>query len=303
MVSNSNNPLVSIIVATYNSSATIIETLDSIYDQTYNNIELIITDDNSKDNTCDKVSEWLEKKSDRFFCSILCTSSFNTGVSGNLNRGLAKAHGTWIKPLGGDDMLFPNYLDKVLSNAVNVDMVATQLYLFKNEKEIIEKGTDLSFLNNKSSKQIAKYYARIHPFFNVPSLIIRKSVYEKIGLYDERSPYFEDVPFLMNFFKFGLKACFLKDVLVWYRVGGVSHQDDFEKAILGNKRLLDVCRLCIYANLDRFNLIDMLVALDQAIWAFSLTRKKVLLYNLYCSRYNILKTFIKWISLKSLLRS
>jgi len=51
MVQNNSLPLVSIVVVTYNSSSTILETLDSIKAQTYRNIELIVSDDHSTDNT------------------------------------------------------------------------------------------------------------------------------------------------------------------------------------------------------------------------------------------------------------
>lgn len=286
---DNNNPLVSVIVATFNSSSTIIETLDSIFHQSYPNVELIVTDDKSTDDTCSLVKRWISEKSNRFHKCILCETLVNTGVSGNFNRGLSLAEGEWIKPFGGDDILFPEYLEKVLSCGKNVDMVATQLYLFKNDKKILEKGTDLSFINRCTSNKVAKYYARIHPFLNVPTLIIKRSVYDRIGFYDERSPFFEDVPFIMSFFKAKLKAFFLDEVLVWYRVGGMSHQVDFEKAFSGNKKLLDVCKLCIYPNLSWYNPIDFLVMIDQLVWSTAIRYKLVLLYKFYCSRYNLLK--------------
>ncbi len=293
-------PVVSVIVATYCSEETIIDTLDSIYNQTYPSIELIVTDDCSKDRTCEKVSIWISEHKERFINCSLILSECNTGVSANFNRGLEVAKGEWIKPFGGDDMLFPDYLVKAIDSGNNVDMVLTQLYLFKNDKEIVDKGNDLSFINKCSSEKISKYYARIHPFFNVPTIIVRRNVYDKIGYYDERSPYFEDVPFLMSFFNVGLKAHFLDEILVWYRVGGVSHQNDFERAFSGNKKLVDVCNVFIYNHLKWYNFIDLLVLIDQNIWKFTIHRKYYFLYKVYFSRYNMLRRFNKWISQKAL---
>ena len=54
-------PLVSICVITYNSSKTVVETLESIKNQSYSNIELVVSDDCSPDNTVELVQQWLEK--------------------------------------------------------------------------------------------------------------------------------------------------------------------------------------------------------------------------------------------------
>ena len=56
-----NCPLVSVIVVTYNSSKYIIETLDSIKNQTYSNLEIIITDDSSNDMTMSRINNWLDR--------------------------------------------------------------------------------------------------------------------------------------------------------------------------------------------------------------------------------------------------
>ena len=67
-------PLVSILVVTYNSSEYIIETLNSCYSQEYKNIELIISDDKSSDNTVEICEEWLTLNASRFYNTCLLVS-------------------------------------------------------------------------------------------------------------------------------------------------------------------------------------------------------------------------------------
>ena len=88
-----DNPLVSVVVITYNSSKYILECLDSIYNQTYQKIELIISDDCSKDNTVEICRDWLAVNDDRFLGTNLVLSEINTGVSANCNRGVHVSHG------------------------------------------------------------------------------------------------------------------------------------------------------------------------------------------------------------------
>ena len=80
--------LISIVVITYNNSNYIEETLESIKSQTYNNIELIVSDDCSTDKTVEITEEWIDKNRDRFANVKLITTPVNTGISKNCNRGL-----------------------------------------------------------------------------------------------------------------------------------------------------------------------------------------------------------------------
>ncbi len=77
------SPLVTIVVLCYNSSNTIIETLESIYNQTYQNIELIISDDFSLDESVLIAQNWLSEKNSRFVDSHTLTSHKNEGISAN----------------------------------------------------------------------------------------------------------------------------------------------------------------------------------------------------------------------------
>ena len=104
-------PLVSIVVASYNASKTIIETLESIKAQTYSPLELIVADDCSQDDTAVKCEEWLAKNQNRFVRSKLIVNEENKGISANFNIGVRASSGEWVK-IFGDDILLPDAIEK-----------------------------------------------------------------------------------------------------------------------------------------------------------------------------------------------
>lgn len=105
-------PLVSIIVITYNSSKYVLETLESAKAQTYKNIELIISDDGSTDETIKICQEWLNTNQHEFVNTELITVEKNTGIPANCNRGVKVAKGEWIKVLAGDDVMLDDAIKK-----------------------------------------------------------------------------------------------------------------------------------------------------------------------------------------------
>lgn len=113
--------LVSIIVPTYNSSNFVLDTLESIAKQTYPQLELIVTDDGSQDTTVSIVGTWLSCHNERFNCTCLLESEINTGIAKNLNRGLKKCKGRYIKVIAGDDVLLPNCIEDNINYAVAHD--------------------------------------------------------------------------------------------------------------------------------------------------------------------------------------
>jgi glycosyltransferase involved in cell wall biosynthesis len=94
------NPLVSIIIPTYNLSAYIAETLNSVQSQSFKNFEVLIIDDTSDDNTVEIVKTY-QKQDQRFKLFINCHKK---GVSGARNTGIDHAIGEWIAFLDGDDI-------------------------------------------------------------------------------------------------------------------------------------------------------------------------------------------------------
>src|SRR5690606_12985960 len=86
----------------------ILDTLESVKNQSWDNIELIISDDGSTDNTIAICSNWLVENQDRFYNALLITVTENTGIPSNCNRGLRAIQGEWLKVISGDDLLLNN---------------------------------------------------------------------------------------------------------------------------------------------------------------------------------------------------
>ena len=102
------SPLVSVIVITYNSAEFVLQTLESINNQKYKNLELIISDDSSTDNTIEICENWVSLNSKFFTNCEIVNFMINTGIPANCSRGVAAANGKWIKLIAGDDLLMPN---------------------------------------------------------------------------------------------------------------------------------------------------------------------------------------------------
>ena len=77
------SPLVSVVLITYNSDRYVLDTLESVKNQSWDNIELIVSDDGSTDDTIFICSNWLYENKDRFFNTELITVAKNTGIPAN----------------------------------------------------------------------------------------------------------------------------------------------------------------------------------------------------------------------------
>ena len=220
-----NNILVSVIVATYNSSKTVIETLDSIKSQSYPNLEMIISDDASTDNSVELCEEWLSKNSGCFARTKLITVERNTGVCANLNRGVARSTGQWVKTIAADDILLPNCIQDYVRFG-NEHLDASFITSFERDyqntfaKENLIKaqkaGTgDLSIFEKSAETQLKVMAFNL--FVNAPTIFFKRSLYDLVGGFDESYTY-EDHPFYINVLEHGYKIYHIPKETVCYRV-------------------------------------------------------------------------------------
>lgn len=129
-------PRISIIIPVYNSEKYLEKCLTTVINQTYSNIEIIIIDDGSSDNSkliCEKYSTIDER--------IIFISKNNEGVSIARNTGIKIARGEWIYFLDSDDFLELNMFDELLEvvNKTNCDIVQFGYYNYKNGKILSER--------------------------------------------------------------------------------------------------------------------------------------------------------------------
>ena len=97
--------LFSVVVTCYNQEKLIEECLESVKEQSYDSLELIICDDKSSDGSVETIRKWIEKNSKRFDNVELIVNKRNLGIAGNHNAGLKKASGKFVTFIHGDDKL------------------------------------------------------------------------------------------------------------------------------------------------------------------------------------------------------
>lgn len=216
-------PLVSICVITYNSSETVIETLESIYNQTYRNIELIVSDDCSSDNTVEIVKDWLDEKRIRFQNAEIITVEKNTGVTGNVNRAVKKAKGEYVKDIAGDDILLSDYTEKCVSyleKNPEIDVLFTDVKFFSTDNSKVHKNSiiDYDFFKKNAKEQFSQIIKTGLPCIPTPSSIYTKKILEKLDYFDENIPMWEDGPIYFKLAKNNVKLYFLDTVGVLNRV-------------------------------------------------------------------------------------
>ena len=222
---NTLEPLVSVPVITYNSSKTVVETLDSIYNQTYPKLELIISDDCSTDNTVEICRGWIETHKERFVRTELLTVEKNTGVSANMNRAEAACQGEWVKPIAGDDILMPDcietYVDYVSkhSDAIYVFSKVETFGGEEDRRKVIESQFLYEFFNWPIERQYDFLTLERNCIPAATSFYNRNRIM-KLGVKnDERIPLLEDWPRWINLLKKGVRFCFIDKATINYRIG------------------------------------------------------------------------------------
>ena len=177
--------LVSIIIPTYNRAYILGRAVRSVFEQSYENLEVLIVDDGSTDNTSDIIRDFKDSRL-RFF-----HDSQNKGRAYALNIGIRNSKGNFLAILDSDDEYLPQKIKKsliILENSlINFDLVASNYYVIKRDKS--------------KTLGIKKPYQKKRIFPSSSSWVLKKGVFEKIGFFDERLLLTQDVDFFHRFLK------------------------------------------------------------------------------------------------------
>lgn len=222
-----NEPLVSIVVITYNSAQYVVETLESAKKQSYNNIELIVSDDCSLDSTVSICRDWIESNKLHFVKTTLITSEINTGIPANCNRGLYATQGVWMKIIAGDDTLLPSCIEENLKYVAcnpkaNVLLSRVNMYnvVIDESNRITNEQIEIPtwFFNERiAAEEQYQLLLKGDPIAITPSLFIKVVTLKSLNGYDELYRHIEDYPLWLKLTKAGVKLDFLDQATVNYR--------------------------------------------------------------------------------------
>ncbi|PWU00017.1 MAG: glycosyl transferase [Bacteroidetes bacterium] len=221
---------ISIITATYNSQATIADTLRSVANQDYPNVEHIIVDGASTDDTVKTVNSFPHVSH--------CISEKDRGLYDAINKGIQMTTGDVIGILNSDDF-FPN--NEVLSKIANafaeykVDAIYGNIAFVKPEN--LSRIVRLYSSRRFNTGKFAYGYMPAHPSFYV-----RKSCYDQFGVYQIDYKIAADYELLMRFMhRYGVSHKYIDEIIVYMRTGGVSNKNLGSRYIL-NKEIIRACK-------------------------------------------------------------
>lgn len=216
------NKLISIIIPVYNAEKYIDKCLDTLIHQTYTNLQIIIVDDGSKDdslNICKKIAS-----SDH---RIEIYSKENGGVSQARNDGIRYAKGEYIAFIDADDWVSLDYIEKLYTNInkTNSDITFCKYGIMQEDKlfyfepdypESIISGTQ------EFDSFLIRFFDKKHYFMGSSCRsLIKKSIIENIS-FNENLYMYEDLIFIFKCLMKSNKVSFINDILYFYRDNATS---------------------------------------------------------------------------------
>lgn len=204
------NKLVSVIIPAYNVEKYIGKTIESVLDQSYPTIEVIIVNDGSTDKTPEIISKYTQKDS-----RIIVVDQKNRGLSGARNAGLCLAKGEYLCIFDADDIMLPQKIEKqlqFLEKHLEYDFTYSDVYLFLN-------GTKKVYLEElPETKDIYKKLIQYGNFINPNTVFFRKKIYDKYGGFDEALRGSEDWDYWLKLSYQGVHFGHQPEALTLYRI-------------------------------------------------------------------------------------
>lgn len=237
------NKLVSVVIASFNAEKYIMDVLNSVKEQTYENLELIIADDCSVDHTQQIISDWLSEHRDRFIRVELLFASENQGTCRNYNRAMKESNGEYIKLVDGDDILLPECIamlvDECESKKLDL-LIGDVLWVQDDGNTYAEHYEDTikkhEFYEMDAERQHRELLLNNDIIITVGE-IFRKTFMERFHWFDERYDLLEDYPFWLRITEAGVKIPFFNKKVAKYRISTTSVRNPEKKTLIYNVRI------------------------------------------------------------------
>ena len=213
-----NKDKISIITICFNSAKTIRQTIESVLNQTYSNIEYIIVDGMSSDNTLEIIKEYEQLFNDKEI-SYRYISEPDNGIYDAMNKGIRMATGEWIGIINSDDWYERNALNEAFEEFLTdgVDLVYGYVRFYRNDiatyQEVIYE-TELPYRT-----------------MNHQGIVYRKNLHERYGYYNPNYKVCSDYQFLTSCYLNGATFKFIDKLISHFRHGGAHTQLGFNGGV------------------------------------------------------------------------
>ncbi|MBE9046131.1 glycosyltransferase [Pleurocapsales cyanobacterium LEGE 10410] len=224
-------PIVSVITVVFNGKEYLEQTIQSIAEQTYKNIEYIIIDGGSTDGTIEIIKQYEDKIVTRWL------SEGDRGLYDAMNKGIALAKGELIGILNSDDLYFPNTVAEVVKEYRKIRQPCV---IYGDMVRFAEEGqTESLFRGDLSERAFEK--AKI--IINHPTCFVHRSLYEKFGGFNLEYEVGADRELMLRFYRHGTTFIKLDQTLAKFRLGGTTSDQSlpniFQREVIQEYKLLN----------------------------------------------------------------
>lgn len=224
MKKNAVNPLVSVAIITFNQKEFLRHCIDSVLNQDYDNLEIVIADDASTDGTHELLQIYKAKYPAKFLIKI---SAFNQGITKNSNVAHFSCSGKYIAWMGGDDLMLPGKI------AAQVDIMEADdgITICYHDLDVFDSSSDRTLYlfseNNKPREGGCSVLVKYGAFNGACSSMVRRSA-TPAGGFDERLPIASDWLYWVQSTYGGGKISYTNKILGRYRrhENNVTRADD-----------------------------------------------------------------------------
>ena len=210
---------ISVVIPTYNLKGVLLECLESIVNQDYPNLEIIVVDNASTDGTSEAVRKKFPKVK-------LIRNLKNLGVTGGANTGVKKATGDYVWLVDHDNILRPNMLSvmvKLADSDPKIGVVVPKIYYWEDKNMIWAAGTGMNMLTGENifrgGRDIGQYEKVEEVQIAPANFLVKKEVIKKVGLYDDIFYIsYEDSDFSFRVKKMGFKIVYTPKAVCYHKI-------------------------------------------------------------------------------------